>query len=440
MRSTRKDRLLLAVFLTAIPTLVLDGAQATPAPWQSEDTEAETTDESDRAQRMSTWLQAIDFHFGTTEFSAASELNRHPLTGISTDLGHPAWHVAFAADFLASYGGVSLNAGNDPYYFTETTADLRLLQLRVGVRKTWHQWPIRPFAGGGAALLMADARRILDPFGTSESHDSQLSVHPWLSAGAVIPLRGHLALGFEATVMPAEFHFKSSSPNGTIDYETEVRPLSATAFLGWQARPSLRKASGLPTASGDDFEESVWVNSLNVTLGLLFLGNDVQPVEKPLQIRLATDFRKTRWPVALALDTSYFQGKNSGNDFFFNKTVLYHPHVVDLEIQGGDVGIGIRWTRKEGLFRPVFGGGAGLTVVSARAIEHRFGESPEGLQDTAAGGDYWFQAGGHWMLGPSFHLGFDLRYLNATIEFERKGYEQGVTLDGISAALLVGWR
>lgn len=438
MRSTWKGRSLLAVFLTAVPTLVLDGARAAPAPWQPAGTEAETPDEPARTQ--SRWLQAVRFHLGAIEFRhAAHESDLHTLLGVSTDLGRSDWAVAFAADLLASYGGATLKARSSVFGSAETDADLRLLQLRVGVRKTWHQWPIRPFTGGGAALLMADARRISDPFGFTESQDSQVSIRPWLSAGAVVPLRGHLALGLEATVMKAAFDFMSSDNIQRIRYETETRPLSVTAHLAWQARPSLRKTSGRTKASGDDLEESAWVNSLNVSLGPRFLGDDVRPVEMPLQIGLATDHRKARWPVALALDASYFQGKKSGHDFFFDETVLFRPS-VDLEMRGGDVGVGIRWTRREGSFRPVLGAGVGVAVVSALAIERRFGRSVEGLQDTAAGADYWLQAGGRWPLGPGFHLGFDVRYATAEVEFDRREFEQVVTLDGVCIAILAGWR
>ena len=75
-------------------------------------------------------------------------------------------------------------------------------ELSLGVRKIWESTPyIRPFLGGGLALMGAEAKGT-GVFGTASSSDGGLGI--WLGGGIYWTLTPHFNLGFDLRVSAAE--------------------------------------------------------------------------------------------------------------------------------------------------------------------------------------------------------------------------------------------
>ena len=132
------------------------------------------------------------------------DLSHQGELGAQVSFGGEKWPVMIAVDLLVtanagekeiSPGYPGFNAGNEPRDVAVATAE-----LGVGVRKIWSYdtIPIRPYVGGGVALVSAAVVIQDDDSGRNIADDSDVVVGPWLDAGALLRLGPKLNLGLGA--------------------------------------------------------------------------------------------------------------------------------------------------------------------------------------------------------------------------------------------------
>lgn len=115
--------------------------------------------------------------------------------GVMTNWQGPGWPVAAAADFLGSSDESSISRDG----FTEQRG--RTSEIDLGARKVWRPTPhLRPYAGGGPALVSAELDRT-GPFGRISDRDSGVGL--WVDGGVFWTLGESFNLGFDTRLSAA---------------------------------------------------------------------------------------------------------------------------------------------------------------------------------------------------------------------------------------------
>jgi len=163
-----------------------------------------------------------------------------------------------------------------------------------------------------------------------------------------------------------------------------------------------------------------WTGNANFLLGQKQLDeDDWRPVEDQFELGVMVDFRKSHWPVSIAID---LLGSADVHEIGINKDTGY-----TLE---NHIGVRKIWDDTGTDFRPYIGGG--VAMVSGK-IERKTGATIEEQDDTGTG--FWLGAGTYWTVGPKLNLGLDIRYSQADVTLFNKEREAG----GIHTSLFVGY-
>lgn len=143
--------------------------------------------------------------------------------------------------------------------------------------------------------------------------------------------------------------------------------------------------------------------------------------DKQKTIGVISDFRKTNWPVSIAVNLS-----GSG-----------HEEKVDGqkdESLNGELQIGLRkvFEREGSPFKPYFGGGISR-VKSEIKLTGQPGQGSESEKDSGIG--YWLGVGSYYEMSDHFQLGVDLSYSKAKVDLS--GIERNT--GGLQTVFTVGY-
>ncbi|MCK4786753.1 MAG: hypothetical protein KAV87_23545 [Desulfobacteraceae bacterium] len=143
-------------------------------------------------------------------------------SGITVDFKQQGWPVSIAIGYL-----LSSDDSFGLYYFpgigTITNVQGETTELSIGVRKIWDHSPVvRPFIGGGIALISAELEAW--PFANTVSdHDDAIGI--WIGGGVYWTLAGHFNLGFNLRWSKAEVTL--------FGVDSEAGGIHAGFFLGF---------------------------------------------------------------------------------------------------------------------------------------------------------------------------------------------------------------
>jgi hypothetical protein len=122
--------------------------------------------------------------------------------GLRLDFKQEGWPVSVAIDYL-----VSSDDDTGLYYISgygtvAATLDGETSELCLGVRKIWDHHPtMRPFIGGGLALISAELEA--SALGVSVSEDDD-AIGIWIGGGVYWTLAEHFNIGFDLRWSKAE--------------------------------------------------------------------------------------------------------------------------------------------------------------------------------------------------------------------------------------------
>jgi opacity protein-like surface antigen len=122
--------------------------------------------------------------------------------GVMLDFKQESWPVSIAIDYLLSSDNVT-GLYYDPGYGTiPVTFEGETSELCLGVRKVWDYIPtVRPFFGGGVALIRAQVKAITWDWRDSADDDA---VGFWIGGGVYWTLGEHFNIGFDVRWSKAE--------------------------------------------------------------------------------------------------------------------------------------------------------------------------------------------------------------------------------------------
>lgn len=129
---------------------------------------------------------------------------------------------------------------------------------------------------------------------------------------------------------------------------------------------------------------------------------------------IITDFKKTDWPVSIAVDII---GSNEDQ----KKGDLVESSVAEF-----DIGIRKIWEFDSLPVRPYLGGGVALISAEQRRI------NDQKQEDDVIGG--WVGAGAYWDITDRLNLGADVRYSRGKVDLYNESYQAG----GVTAGLTLG--
>lgn len=151
------------------------------------------------AQTQTAWTGNINVLLGAKaldedEWEPAHEQSE---LGVEIDFRKKEWPVNIAIDLLSAY--------DDGYVFTPGSGILfesRTSEFNVGLRKIWDQFPhVRPFIGGGLALIAAEAEASTYGIHISET-DRGMGF--WLGGGVYWTVNDHFNIGMELKASGAD--------------------------------------------------------------------------------------------------------------------------------------------------------------------------------------------------------------------------------------------
>jgi opacity protein-like surface antigen len=158
-----------------------------------------------------------------------------------------------------------------------------------------------------------------------------------------------------------------------------------------------------------------WTGNINAFLGTKQLDkDDWEPLEEQSEFGVMVDFKKTNWPVSIAIDflTSSDETTISG---------------ITIEGKTSEFAFGVRKIfATSGNFRPFIGGG--LANISAE-LSGKSGWASVSDDDSAMG--FWLCGGIYWTFAESFNLGLQLRYSDAEVTLYNIDGEAGGTHTGL---------
>jgi hypothetical protein len=144
--------------------------------------------------------------------------------GITVDVGKKFWPINFAIGYHAS---TATDHSVNPAPIGELELKGRVRELDFGVLKSWvlgHR--LRPFAGGGAALVEGSSRATFAALGGS--HDSGTGAGAWMEGGVYWRLTGHFNLGVDSRVL-----LGSTVTMFGFDRSADYRQIGALIGWGW---------------------------------------------------------------------------------------------------------------------------------------------------------------------------------------------------------------
>ena len=178
------------------------------------------------------WIGNVNLLLGakTLEKDDWEPAEKQGEVGFELDFKRPDWPLSVALDLLGAAGeGTVYEPSFGNIKFESETSE-----LCVGIRKIWDgSGSVRPFVGGGLALVKATGKATL--FGLPLS-DSGTGSGFWLDAGIYWTLSEAFNLGLE---------FRTSSGKATIfDQEIKAGGRHAGLLLGWHWGGSSKNKAG----------------------------------------------------------------------------------------------------------------------------------------------------------------------------------------------------
>ncbi|RMF16846.1 MAG: hypothetical protein D6758_07255 [Gammaproteobacteria bacterium] len=161
-----------------------------------------------------------------------------------------------------------------------------------------------------------------------------------------------------------------------------------------------------------------WSGNVSGMLGQKSLDDKDWPdADKQSSIGMLLDFKRTDWPVSIAID---LMGTGDENKHGADKDEAYTA----------EMNIGLRkiFTVDGTSLRPYVGGGFASIYAESKSST---GGTTTTYDDTASGG--WVGAGAYYDLTPKFHLGLDARYSRAEVRLNGEDREAGGTNLAVSA-------
>jgi len=121
---------------------------------------------------------------------------------VKLDFKQQNWPVSIAIDLLGSSDESTLLYYYPAYGYIPIEVEVKTSELCLGVRKTWdHFATVRPFIGGGLAMINADIEG--EAYGLSVSDDDDAMGY-WIEGGIYWTLAEHFNIGFNVRWSKAE--------------------------------------------------------------------------------------------------------------------------------------------------------------------------------------------------------------------------------------------
>ena len=142
-----------------------------------------------------------------------------------------------------------------------------------------------------------------------------------------------------------------------------------------------------------------WTGNINAFLGTKQLDkDDWEPLEEQSEFGVMVDFKKTNWPVSIAIDFL-----TSSDDATING--------IDIEGKTTEFAFGIRKIINTSSNLKLFIGG-GLANISAE-LSAQYPWDKTSDDDSAIG--FWLGVGTYWTFAKHFNLGLHFRYSDAEV-------------------------
>ncbi|UCF67741.1 MAG: hypothetical protein JSV80_00075 [Acidobacteriota bacterium] len=128
-------------------------------------------------------------------------LDEHAEIGVLVTFGEEDWPVHIAIDFIATADTITtvpIGSRLDIEAFTS--------ELGVGVRKIWKKDNLRPFVGGGVAMIGGELD-FIDTRGVSFGEDDQ-ALGLWVDGGVFWRLGKKFNIGFDVRISRAEIELR----------------------------------------------------------------------------------------------------------------------------------------------------------------------------------------------------------------------------------------
>ncbi|ABW68769.1 hypothetical protein [Desulfosudis oleivorans] len=143
--------------------------------------------------------------------------------------------------------------------------------------------------------------------------------------------------------------------------------------------------------------QAEWTGNINGFLGAKALDEDEwEPAHEQSELGVAVDFRKTGWPVNIAIDLMSAYGE--GYVFLPGAVILAESRTAELNL-----GFRKIWDHFPHV-RPFLG--AGVSFIAAEAESSAYGIS---ISDSDQSLGYWAGGGVYWTLGDHFNIGMELK-------------------------------
>jgi len=145
------------------------------------------------------WTGNVNFFAGGKSLSDADKWeplsNEHVNLGVLVDFKPPNWPVSISIDVLYHL----LNDKFETIYYSGREWELhykgKTTEIHLGVRKIWDNHSIiRPFIGGGLALIKAELE-VSSPLEVARFNEDDMGVGMWLEGGTYFTIAKHLNLG-----------------------------------------------------------------------------------------------------------------------------------------------------------------------------------------------------------------------------------------------------
>lgn len=157
-----------------------------------------------------------------------------------------------------------------------------------------------------------------------------------------------------------------------------------------------------------------WEGHASLLFGQKKLDKDWQSHDSQASGGFITDFKKSDWPVSIAIDII---GGNDDN----KKGDLVESDTAEL-----DIGVRKIWQLESLPIQPYLGGGLAFITAEQRRTNDRKQE------DEVVGG--WLGAGAYWDINDRFNLGVDVRYSRGEVKLYGKDHQAG----GLTAGVTLG--
>lgn len=147
------------------------------------------------------------------------DLSQQDVIGISASWGGAHWPIHIATDLLTSRTSDRILVFGERIKLEGST-----IELDLGVRKIWKLGIVKPYLGGGLAIVNGKVEAFA--FGESEPDDGT-SLGGWLGGGAMWRIGHRLNLGLDARYSTADVEIFEE------DFDAGGLTLAALIGFGW---------------------------------------------------------------------------------------------------------------------------------------------------------------------------------------------------------------